>query len=55
MSRRDPYGDPEDYEDPPAWLREPTPVVVVVLTLLGAGLLGLAACAAVYFLARVRG
>jgi hypothetical protein len=55
ISRRDQYGDPEDYQDPPAWVREPSPVVVVVLILVGAGMLGLAACAIVYFLARVQG
>ena len=54
--RMDPYGDPEDYEsDGPAWLREPSVVVVVVLALLGVGLLGLAAAMAFRMLARVGG
>lgn len=54
--RTDPYGDPEDYEsDRPAWMREPSVVVVIVLALLGVGLLGLAMVVAFRVLARVGG
>ena len=54
--RTDPYGDPEDYRpDRPAWLREPSVVAVVVLTLLGVGLLGLAVAVALRVLGRVGG
>jgi hypothetical protein len=52
--RTDPYGDPEDYQsDRPAWLREPSLVVIVVLVLLGVGLLGLAVGVAFRVLGRV--
>jgi hypothetical protein len=53
MSRRDQYGDPEDYQDPLPWLPE-SPVGVVALVLYGVGMLGLLACAAFFVLRWVR-
>jgi hypothetical protein len=54
--RTDPYGDPEDYEsDRPAWVREPSVVVFIVLGILAVGLLGLAVVMAFRVLGRVGG
>lgn len=53
MSRRDQYGDPEDYQDPMPWKPE-SPVAAVVMVLYAVGMLGLLACAALFILRWLR-